>query len=340
MDPTPARPTAANTSNPLANRPWGVYEGPIETSWAPYASATGTNKALLAKIALRPKAAWFGAWIPNSQIASKVSGYIANSQNGNPQALVQMAIFRMVPWEHEACTRLPSAAEQASYKQWIDRFASAVGSAHTAIIMQPDGPFALCAPGGSKVPSSLISYATRELSALPNTSVYIDAGAADWPAPGSQGGVGKAVQILTQAGVQYARGFAMNSTHYSDVNLEVRRGALIAQALASRGYGSKHFVVSTSSNGHPFVFGNYTGSDSDNANVCSIASPASATCVTLGIPPTPDVTNPRWRLWSSTIPLASSYVDGYMWFGRPWLYRQASPFQLDRALQLARSTPF
>ena len=49
-----------------------------------------------------------------------------------------------------------------------------------AIIMQPDGPFVLCAPGDSKLPAKLIKYGVRKLSALPNTSVYIDAGAADW----------------------------------------------------------------------------------------------------------------------------------------------------------------
>ena len=101
---------------------------------------------------------------------------------GDPEVLVQMAVFRMKPWEHEACDRLPTAAERASYKQWIDRFAAGRSAAqHTAIILQPDGPFALCAPGGSKVPSHLIGYAARTFTALPHTSVYIDAGAADWP---------------------------------------------------------------------------------------------------------------------------------------------------------------
>jgi endoglucanase len=33
-------------------------------------------------------------------------------------------------------------------------------------------------------------------------------------------------------------------------------------------------------------------------------------------------------------------VDGYLWFGRPWLYMQADPFVMTRALQLARTTPY
>lgn len=334
------QPTSA-ASNPLVGRPWGVYKDRADQAWQPYVNATGTQKDLLAKIALRPKAKWFGAWIPNGQVADKVRAYITNAQAGNPDALVQMTVFRMRPWEHEACTRLPTAAEQASYKDWTDRFASAVGDAHTAIVLQPDGPFALCAPSGSRLPSSMIAYSARKLSALPNTSVYVEAGAADWPAPGRQGGVAAATRILVQGGVRYTRGFALNGTHYSSTPNEVARGAAIVKALAAKGITGKHFVVNTSSNGHPFTFGSYSGPDPDNAFVCKTRSdPVTRTCVTLGIPPTADVANAKWGLPVTTRALAAQYVDGYLWFGRPWLYRQADPFVMSRALQLVLSTPY
>jgi hypothetical protein len=186
--------------NPLAGRPWGVYQGDGEMAWAPYARAGGEERALLGKIALAPKAKWFGGWISNGEIAGKVRGYIDASlaQAGSSDALVQMSVFRMHPWEDEACRRLPTAAEASSYRDWIDRFAGAVGDAHAAIVLQPDGPFALCAPHGSTAPSELIAYSARVLSALPHTSVYIDVGAADWPI-GSQGGVAAATRIAVQA---------------------------------------------------------------------------------------------------------------------------------------------
>ena len=37
---------------------------------------------------------------------------------------------------------------------------------------------------------------------------------------------------------------------------------------------------------------------------------------------------------------AAAYVDGYLWIGRPWLYMQADPFDLKRALAVARTTPY
>lgn len=325
-----------NPDNPLANRPWGVYKGRMEQSWGPYASASGETKTLLGKIALTPKSKWFGGWIPASQIGAKVRAYIDISQAGNPNALVQMALFRVHPWERNACHRLPTAAEQADYKAWINAVAGAVGDqTHMAIILQPDGPFALCAPHGSTLPSQLISYAAQTLSALDHTSVYIDAGAADWPADPGQGGAAAAVRFLVPDGIRYARGIALNSTHYSAVTDEVDRAAQIIRLLDEQGIHGKKAVINTANSGHPFVFGSYTGPDPDDAYVCRSLSQA-GTCVALGLPPTTDVANPKWGLSAETNKLAAQYVDAYMWFGRPWLHRQADPFVMSRALTLAR----
>jgi endoglucanase len=328
----PAR--LAATANPLTGHRWGVYKGNADQAWKPYVSSSGANRQLLAKIALRPKAKWFGRWISNDMIRTKVRQYIENSTGGDPDVLVQMTVFRMVPWEHEACRRLPTAAEQAGYKQWIDRFASGIGNTHVALILQPDGPFALCAPHGSTLPSRLVAYASRRFSALPHTSVYIDSGASDWPAHRTD----EAVKILLRAGVRYARGFAMNSTHYSATSSNITYGATVVRQLARRGVPGKHFVINTSSNGRPFTFNKARGSHPDNAKVC--ATRTERVCVTLGIPPTADVASTRWGLSATNRMLARTYVDGYLWFGRPWLFMQANPFDTKRALALARTTPY
>ena len=254
---------------------------------------------------------------------------------------MQLTVFSMKPWEHDACKRLPTAAEQARYRDWTNRFASAIGSAHAAIVLQPDGPFALCAPGGSTLPSSLIAYASKTFSALPNTSVYVEAGAADWPAAGRQGGVDAAVRILVQGGVQYARGFALNGTHYSSTPNEVARGAAIVAGAGGpwhhrQALRGEHLVQRP-----PVHLRLLHGGGPDNAFVCRTkADPVTRTCVTLGIPPTADVAGAQWGLPASTRALAAEHVDGYLWFGRPWLYRQADPFVMSRALQLVRTTPY
>ena len=319
--------------NPLV-RGWGVYQGLAEQAWLPYVVASPDQKNLLDKIVQRPKATWFGHWQPDSDIQDRVSKYIELTTGGDPEVLVQTSIFRMDPWEREACNRLPSAAEQASYKKWIDGFAAGVGDAHMAVIMQPDGPFVLCAPGGSRVPANLLKYGVRTLSALPNTSVYIDAGAADWNRDDPQ----KALRMLVPMGIRWARGFALNSTHYDSTERQVRYAAKISQALAARGMPGKYGVINTASNGRPFKGYKYRGPNFDNARACT--SPQDKRCVTLGIPPTIDVGDARWGMNAHDRRLASRYVDAYMWFGRPWLYNQASPFDMNRALTLARTTPY
>lgn len=335
-----ALPRAADT-DPFRGHVWANYQGPQDMVWAPYQHATGTQKQVLGYLALKPKAKWFGAWIPDSRIAASVHSYITNAQAGNPQALVQMTVFRMVPWEHEACTRLPTSAEQASYKRWINRFAAAVGTTPAAIVLQPDGPFALCAPSGSTLPSRLVAYAARVLSAQPHTSVYVETGAADWPHAGSQGGVDAAVRLLVRGGIRYARGFALNSTHFDALTDEIARAAAIATALDAKGFPGRKAVINTSSNGHPYEYGRYTGADPDNPQVCpSRTSPASRTCITLGVPPTAHVADARWHLPAASALSAKRYVDAYLWVGRPWLYRSSQPFVMRRALALVHSTPW
>lgn len=338
----PAVARSGNAGNPFLAHPWGAYQGRMEPSWVAWNSATGTAKKRLAYIASKPKDHWFGHWNSNDTIADQVHDYIESSQDGNPDALVQMAVFRVVPWEHEACTRLPTRAERASYRQWIDRFAGAVGDTPTAIVLQPDGPFALCAPHGSHALSKLVAYAARVLSAQPRTSVYIEAGAADWPMFGPKGGVTAAVRILVRGGIEYTRGFALNGTHYDSIPDEVARATAIIRALANRGYPGRKAVINTSNNGHPFRFGRYTGADPTNPVVCdSVTTPAEVTCETLGIPPTADVASDRWHLPAGTATLARKHVDAYLWFGRPWLHHQGSqPFVTKRAIRLVKTTPY
>jgi endoglucanase len=97
-------------------------------------------------------------------------------------------------------------------------------------------------------------------------------------------------------------------------------------------------VINTSSNGRPFTYQQYHGGDFDNAAVCGTRQ--SVRCVTLGIPPTWHVTDPRWGLPRGVRAIAGRLLDAFLWIGRPWLDNQADPFDLERSLQMARTTPY
>jgi endoglucanase len=321
----------APRANPLAGLRWGVYRGPYYNSIFPnYQSARGRNRRLLAKIALRPLMFTFGDWFSDSDARSVARDFIQSTTGGNPAVLSQVAIFRLDPWEGAACPNGSwNAANQASYRRWVDNFAAGIGNARVALVLQPDLPFAVCAP--SKVPLELVNYAARRFDALPHTTVYIDAGARYFPS------FNHAVSMLEQAGIRYARGFSLNTSEYDTTSSEIEYGARLAQALAAAGDPGKHFVVSTAENGSGFLNGQYPG-DVNHPRVCR--NRFDHLCVTLGIPPTTHVSSPRWHLSAADAGLAFRYVDAYVWAGRPWLFGAAGQFDFQRAVGLAASTPF
>lgn len=327
-------PRTAGSTNPLAERTWGVYKDPRDTTYQAYESASGTTRRLLGKVVLRPRVRWFGVFNKYSTLYKSVRRYIQYSQNGNPNALVQMAVFRLDPWEGKACNSVPGAAAQKSYRKWIDRFATAVGRTHAAIILQPDLPLALCAPHHSKVTLNLVSYAAKRFSSLPNTTSYLDVGAADWET------VKNASWLLRNAGVRYTRGFALNASHSDSTQNEVVFGNEVRRALAAQGFRDKHFVVNTAANGRPFSHTYYKrhfrAKYGNSAPACQTVT--ERRCVTLGIPPTVDVANTKWGLSSTARSIARNYCDGYLWIGRSWI--EHNVFDLQRALQIARTTPF
>lgn len=334
-------PTAASASedNPLAGREWGVARSSSDLAWVAYQEQSGHKRKLLGRIALHPTNRWFGAWIPDDQIRNRVRSYIETSTGGDPDTVAMLTVFRMVPWEQDACRRLPTKAEKESYQRWIRRFADEIGDEQrAAVVLQPDGPFALCAPGGSQVLSRMVAWAAERLSRLDRTTTYIEIGSAGWnhldPA--------NAVRLLTRAGIENVRGFHMNTTHYESTERQIRFGSQVVDALAQAGHPGKHFTVDTAENGRPFTWqwfqDHHPGGVFNNAPVCRTRQQRH--CVTLGIPPTTEVARPRWGLPEDVRAMAREDVDAYLWAGRPWLDTQSAPLVLSRALGMARTTPF
>jgi endoglucanase len=320
----------APRSNPLAGMHWGAYTGQYYNSVYPsYQGARGRDRQLLARIATRPQAFWFGSWLPDAGAKSAAGNYIANATGGDPDVLSQMTVFRLDPWEGQACSGSWSGADQQSYRTWIDNFAAGIGGARVALVLQPDLAFSSCA--SSPVPLQLVAYAARRFNLLPHTTVYIDGGVHYWPS------FSQAASMLERAGIRYARGFALNTTEYDGTDPEIEYGASLAQALAGAGYPGKHFVINTAENGVGFLNGQYPGNVND-PRTCQ--SPHETLCVTLGIPPTTRVAAPSWHLSGHDANLAFRYVDAYLWIGRPWITAGDGSINVSRALGLAGSTPW
>jgi endoglucanase len=319
----------------LDDGPWVPFTASWDGPWQAYTHSTGTTKALLAKIATRPRVFWFTSGTQKKNATTVVRERIAQFQHGNPDAYAQLAIFGMYPKGESHRTDPIPAARVATYRRWINQIATGIGASKVILVVEPDLAVAW---GGWKpaVRFGMAAYAARVLGALPNAKVYLDGSDADWlPAD-------KATTMLLASGVRYVDGIALGATHYSSTSANIEFGAELVRRLAVAGVPGRTVVIDTADNARPFTptefKKRFPHGNLGNANLCR--TKLETKCVTLGIPPTTDVTNARWGLSDADRALAAQYVDAYLWFGRPWLYKQAAPFRLVRALAVASTTPF
>jgi hypothetical protein len=333
-----------NPSNPLAGGAWGVNTGYWDQLYPAYAAASGTDRTYLAKSALQPRALWFT--IGNSaHRPTAISTYIAEQQHGDPNVLVQLAIFGIWGFKGEN-NRLKhplTAKEKATYRRWIAQAAAQIGTSRVAIILEPDLALSFNRPDksgrrtkGGAARQALARYAAQTFHAHnPRAAVYLDAGDADWLSPA------QATKLLLRSGVAYARGFALGATHYSSTQDDITHGAQIVSALAAHGVHS-HFVIDTADNGRPFTYSQFYKAHPhgffDDSAPCK--KPTSKVCNALGVPPTWKVTSTALPLSGAQRTIAASLVDGYLWFGRPWLRNQATPFVKKKAVRAGMYSPF
>jgi endoglucanase len=314
-------------TNPIANMAWGTV--PNDDLGGAYLRASGSQKAVLGKLELQPRALWLGYWWKVNQVRGETAETVADSQNGNPNALTELATFELHPWE----TRTASGAwtgpvhgswNVSSDEAWYRNMAAGIGTARALVIEQVDLPFAL--KSTKAAPEQIDTYGARVLSALPQTTVYIDAGTFGWLSPAAD------AELLIRNGIRYARGFALDDTDYDPTATEDVFGAQVVAALAKLGMPGKHFIVNTDENGQPYKPGDVAGRGINDTTACH--GRVQTACQRTGIPPTTNVASLRWHLGAKASQAAKRYCDAYVWSGRPWDF-DAGPFNLQYALWLA-----
>jgi endoglucanase len=316
------------TSNPIEGVKWGAYRtDSTDPSLDPPSAYFNTarnerDRADFAKLLAVPRFRWFGAWVPTFNEGNKWGArktavkYIEAVQQGDRDVAVGIGVFRLEPFEREACRRLPTQSEIAGYKRWIQEFAGGIDDSRVILLLQPDMPFTLCLPRSSQIDLQLIRWTAQQFNSLPHTTVYIDAGASDWLRSA------RAASMLKRAGVGSVRGFALNLTHYDSTPRSVAYGKRIVRWLAGHGVKGVHFTVSTAMNGRPFI--SYKHKRTFKLGT-ECKSRSDRTCVTLGQQPTTNTSTPL--------------CDGYLWFGRPWI-DNAFRRSYDEVLQIIRTSPF
>ena len=295
----------APRGNPIAKVTWKPDEGSSDSLWNAYAAARGHRRSLLGRLALEPRALFIGSWIGSSSIKDAAAEIVQDTQQGDPNVLTQFGTFELRPWEGawsgQGQWNVPDS------ERWYKGLAAGIGNARALVILQIDLPFA--AKTRNQQPETIDSYGTKVLSANPHTTVYIDAGAFEWLSPAEQGA------LLISNGIRHARGFSVNDTQYGSTSQELGYGAQVLAYLNAHGVTGKHFLVNTAQNGQPYLAGQVSVPSNDTPRC---ASRTQTLCQRTGIPPTTDVTNPRWHLTAGDAAIARRDVDGYVWASQPW----------------------
>ena len=132
------------------------------------------------------------------------------------------------------------SAEDARTREWYRDLASAIGSQRAVIAFEPDslGTIDCHARSRRAARYQLLRYGVEQLTALPNVTLYIEAGASDWE------GASRMAPKLRRVGVAKAQGFMLNATHYDWTRANIKYGLELSRRL-----GGKHFVINTAENG-------------------------------------------------------------------------------------------
>jgi endoglucanase len=274
--------------NPLRGQRW--YVDPREPAWRSYVGhrrrGQRAKAELMWRVAREPRFRWFGRWT-GPDMGSNVRTYLRCVAAVQPGAVPLMVVMR-----HQGRGCAPDytagdTAEDAATRAWYDEFATAVGDARVVIGFEPDslGTLDCLAPERRVARLDTLAYGVRVLSRLPNATIYLEGGAADWePAARTAG-------QLRRIGVDKVRGFMVNATHHAWTRASIQHGLAI-----SRQVGGKPFIVNTSFNGRgPF---HVRGRGRRRINVwCNPPRRG------LGISPTTRTGHPK--------------VDAFMWINRP-----------------------
>lgn len=343
---------ASNPNNPLAVNAWAVnngYPNNLETQLLySYENSTGTDHTLLGRLATQPSLPFF-TYSAVTSGGQNVASYISQLQAGNSNALVQFSLFGIFDAAGGEGNffnkKVMTNSQQAAYKNWISKVSTQIGASKVAIVMEPDAALLADKSDGTSagtaadraVRRNLISWAVQYLSAHnQNAAIYLDAGGADW----FPNKLKDEVTYLKQVGIQYIRGFALGTTHYSTTSDEINYAKTVSDALSAAGVAGKKAVIDTSDNGTGYTWdqwaAKYPTSTYDNSRIPTATG--QPLTYTLGIAPTWRVGNITTGITGNLATTAEQYVDGYLWFGRSYLTNQASAYNESKALAAAKYT--
>ncbi len=241
--PPPARPPSAApataSSNPFAGARF--YVDPDSDAMAAVArlrNSAPADAAALSRIANTSHADWFGGDTANPDaVRARVAGRVDEIRaTGALPVLVAYAIPNRDCGSYSA----GGAGSPDAYRAWIAAFAAGIGRGPAAVILEPDAisQTDCLSAADRQTRYSLLGNAVDVLAHV-GAAVYLDAGNATWHSAADT------AARLRAAGVDRARGFALNVSNFDETPDERAYAAAVSAALG----GTARAVIDTSRNG-------------------------------------------------------------------------------------------
>lgn len=210
-----------------------LYVDPTTQAYAAWQAASGTNKDLLAKIALTPQSYWVGDWAGADQTRQQVADY-----TGRAAAAGQTGVLTVYAIPGRDCgNHSGGGVPESEYARWVDTVASGIVG-NPVVVLEPDALAQLgdCNGQGDRV--GYLRYASASLADA-GARVYIDAGHSGWLS------ASEAARRLQLIGFTDAVGFALNTSNYQTT----ADTQAYAEQVSSQ-VGGRPYVIDTSRNGN------------------------------------------------------------------------------------------
>jgi len=330
--------TGTILGNWMTNEMPPQWKGKIP-SWLPAVDAVSywylktTNaqdKAALLKFGGTPRAKWF---FGRNSVRQDIISYVEQVQRGNKNVVVTAAIFALQPYENAAEREHPTHQMVQYYQWYIGEFIKglkAAGDPHIIVIMQPDFPFVYFQYTKLHIKTHMESLhnAMKQFhnSGLKHCSVYIEAGAPDWPIPPSaplhaKNWHASMAWALKESGVQYARGIAIGGTHSTTEESQRSYASSVVNELSKMGIHGLHYVTNAGANGHPF-----TNQENRGTNYIICRTSTQKWCKCAGMPP--------------GIFTDGGMQDARLWFSIPWQGSVGGARPLEDVVHIVTTSPY
>jgi endoglucanase len=192
------------------------------------------DAALLERIAAQPTAVWVGDW--NRDVRRDVAHVLRRARVAGAMPVL---VAYNIPARDCGSYSAGGARSGAEYRRWVRDVAAGLEGGPAAVVLEPDALAGLdCLPAAGRAERLVLLQDAAAVLHAAGAAVYIDAGHVAWQSPETMAG------RLRQAGVEHARGFALNVSNFHGNDANVAYGERLSGLL-----GGMPFVLDSSRNG-------------------------------------------------------------------------------------------